>query len=198
MNCCLTILMLACAGLRADACEMTVRVYCSTLRVDSVPGPLLLTAHREASRLLEAAGIRLEWHDGAPAKDEDGRGVVAISFLPGPPPAFLTAENAHALAAARPYATSSAILVFADRVANYLFPYTTMVAGKVLGHVLAHEIGHVLEGLARHSESGLMKATWTPDDLRDMMRSRFAFADDDVQLLQLRFRGAACVESASR
>jgi hypothetical protein len=34
----------------------------------------------------------------------------------------------------------------------------------LLGYVLAHEIGHVLEGLVRHSGAGVMKASWNRAD----------------------------------
>ena len=33
--------------------------------------------------------------------------------------------------------------------------------GFLLGHVLAHEIGHVLQGVARHSATGVMKGRWS-------------------------------------
>jgi hypothetical protein len=35
---------------------------------------------------------------------------------------------------------------------------------RLLGHVLAHEITHILEAIVRHSETGLMRAHWTPED----------------------------------
>ena len=37
-----------------------------------------------------------------------------------------------------------------------------------LGHVLAHEITHILQSVARHSDSGLMKAHWDRPELVQM------------------------------
>jgi hypothetical protein len=55
----------------------------------------------------------------------------------------------------------------------------------LLAHVLVHEITHILQGVARHSETGIMKAHWTPVDYRQMLVHPLPFAPEDVQLLQL-------------
>src|SRR4029079_5847282 len=39
---------------------------------------------------------------------------------------------------------------------------------SVLGYVLAHEIAHVLQGISRHSASGIMKPKWDPRDYTEM------------------------------
>jgi hypothetical protein len=40
---------------------------------------------------------------------------------------------------------------------------------RVLGHVLAHEIGHMLLRTNLHRDAGLMKAHWSPKDLSEML-----------------------------
>jgi hypothetical protein len=40
-----------------------------------------------------------------------------------------------------------------------------MFLGRALGRALAHEIGHYLLGTTNHSERGLMRAQFTPEDL---------------------------------
>jgi predicted metalloendopeptidase len=57
--------------------------------------------------------------------------------------------------------------------------------GPVLGHVLAHEMGHALEGVARHSAGGLMKAYWQTADYSQMSKKRLYFAAEDVELMHL-------------
>ena len=81
------------------------------------------------------------------------------------------------------------IEIFSDRV--------VAVGGGVredlLGHVLAHEITHVLQGSARHSDSGLMKANWDRADLAWMKsHCHLSFTDLDGQLIYagLAARGA--------
>ena len=82
-----------------------------------------------------------------------------------------------AMAYALPY-EGTHIVVFYDRV--------TKKPGNVsilLGHVIAHEVTHILQGVARHSESGVMKANWTGADYQQMSREPLQFTDHDVLLI---------------
>ena len=74
------------------------------------------------------------------------------------------------------------ITVFWDRVERLSrFAPPTFV----LTHVLVHEITHILQGIDRHSESGVMKARWTPEDYYAMAIKPLPFTPEDVQLIQL-------------
>ena len=42
-------------------------------------------------------------------------------------------------------------------------------ARMLLAYIFAHEIAHALQGVGRHSKSGIMKAEWTIDDYRAML-----------------------------
>jgi hypothetical protein len=53
----------------------------------------------------------------------------------------------------------------------------------LLAYVLAHEIVHVLEGTARHSATGIMKAQWTPEDYSEIASGKLTFASEDVDLV---------------
>ena len=54
----------------------------------------------------------------------------------------------------------------------------------VLAHVLVHEITHILQGVNRHSESGVMKSRWTAEDHRAMASKPLPFTPLDVELIQ--------------
>jgi len=171
--------------------EVTVQVYLS-LTYLPISGNAVFIARMEASRLFQAEGIRLEWVDGKAPAGESGRLVVGITSVADAPIEFRTRGNAHVLAIARPYANGPAgIVIFGDRVTQYLEGYRGISAGKLLGHILAHEIGHVVEGVARHSTSGLMKAAWTTDDRREMTGKGLGFSEEDRLLLDVRAMAAA-------
>jgi hypothetical protein len=55
--------------------------------------------------------------------------------------------------------------------------------GHVLAHVLVHEITHVLEGIARHSASGIMKARWEGADYERIYFAPLPFAGEDLRLI---------------
>jgi hypothetical protein len=62
----------------------------------------------------------------------------------------------------------------------------------LLAHVLVHEITHLLEGIDRHSESGVMKAHWSSDDTLEMAWKPLAFTEEDKYLIHrgLKLRAA--------
>ena len=55
--------------------------------------------------------------------------------------------------------------VFVDRV-ELMAGLSETDATRLLGHAIAHEIGHLLLGTNAHSASGLMRAQWTSADIR--------------------------------
>jgi hypothetical protein len=73
------------------------------------------------------------------------------------------------------------IEVFYDRVVSIAEP---LIAPSLLGHVLAHELTHLLEDVNRHSDRGLMKAHWTSNDYHHMFPEAMSFDPEDVALIR--------------
>ena len=84
-----------------------------------------------------------------------------------------------ALAYALPY-EGKHIVIFYDRVQTQVEPSRVPA---LLAHVIAHEIGHILEGVNTHSRSGVMKARWSTDDYLDTAWKPLPFAPEDVFLI---------------
>jgi hypothetical protein len=60
-----------------------------------------------------------------------------------------------------------------------------LAMARAYAHVIVHEITHILQGVARHSETGIMKATWTRDDFMRMQTTPLAFSADDIEMIHL-------------
>ena len=56
--------------------------------------------------------------------------------------------------------------------------------GRLLAHVLAHEISHILQGTNRHADSGVMKTGWSNVDYEAMARAPLAFTPFDIEEMQ--------------
>ena len=130
-----------------------------------------------ASDIFAGIGVKILWHSPRNCPSE----AILITFSNDTPPSLFPGALAYAL----PY-EGTHIVVFDDRV--------TKKRGNVsilLGHVIAHEVTHILQGVARHSESGVMKANWTGADYQQMTREPLQFTDDDVMLIHsgLKARG---------
>jgi len=89
-----------------------------------------------------------------------------------------------ATATAYPFSKSpQRITVYCDRV-------QTMISGRelsarfILGHILAHEIGHVLLRTDAHADTGLMKAHWTNADVVAMSRAPAAIGRMHARMIQ--------------
>jgi hypothetical protein len=89
------------------------------------------------------------------------------------------------LAEAFPFAgTAGHITVRYDRVRNSAGTSRDLEPA-ILGHVLIHEITHVLQCLDRHAEKGVMKAHWSSEDYYEMRWKPLAFTQQDVDLMRL-------------
>lgn len=155
---------------------------------NAVSSQTLLRAKDTATDILAAAGVRIRWANlrSTPESrtgDCGTSGSVQTIDLRFSDPAPADYKPA-ALAAASPFAQSGVrITVFYDRVAKIL-PSQPRWSGQILGHVVAHEIGHVLLGNDSHTQRGLMKAGWSDDDFEMMGVKTLSFTPDDASLIR--------------
>ncbi|MGO9258489.1 MAG: hypothetical protein ACLQU1_19555 [Bryobacteraceae bacterium] len=137
------------------------------------PGiPATWPAESMASRIFSAIAVKLDWNDGpCPASPNTLKISVVDRAAEGQP--------AGTLAYALPYDEGSHIVVFYD-------PIQRMQCGcaqQLLAYVLVHEITHILEGIARHSQGGIMKAHWDDADYDKIRARSLVFAEEDVDLI---------------
>jgi hypothetical protein len=166
--------------------EQRVTVY---VRNDAgVPAEVLSMGKSLAARMFAIAGVRIDWRWGEQAGSQllqEGAisvrlttnhelrhsrrpGYVPEKFNPNSGAFALPNEGIH-------------IFVLYDRLA--WSEESPGFAPVLLAHVFVHEITHILEGIARHSEIGIMKAYWTSGDYYDMQTKALPFASEDVQLI---------------
>jgi hypothetical protein len=67
---------------------------------------------------------------------------------------------------------------------------------RLLGYVLAHELGHLLLGSAKHSEHGLMRGAWQSRDLHLAEQGALYFADSEAKTIRAAFRRRAQEKSS--
>jgi hypothetical protein len=177
---------------------ISIRVYDQA----EISAGTLNSALDEASRLFRTAGIRINWEQPAVAPPEDGgidmssaaslkpeqRCYIVIRLLRRTPARVFPG----ALGFALPFNSSGAhISIFYDRV-DGIARSINSVSYVVLGHALAHEIGHVLLGSSEHSIGGLMQGHWTEASWRLASVGLLTFRRDEAKRMSAglrRFQG---------
>ena len=161
------------AGILAQARETDQKVtVCMQTGVDAA----VLQAQAMASKIFAGIGVTLEWRRDQRSCPE-GPAVILITLANGMPQSY----HPGALALASPY-QGVHVEVFYDRIRKTVGPRT---APSLLAHVLSHEIGHLLQGISRHAEAGVMKAHWDTKDYQQMAWQPLSFTEHDVKLIRL-------------
>jgi hypothetical protein len=156
----------------SDAGRIPQRVVTACLNPEG--NAAILNRGREvATRVLMQAFIRLKWRNDERSCIGAGNGIVVTVSSATP------ADQPRALAYAMPFERTHLVL-FYDRVRRAAFPE---VVPYLLGYVLAHEIVHMLQGVERHSASGVMKPRWDNRDYAEMLGARLKFTEDDIDLI---------------
>jgi hypothetical protein len=147
----------------------------ATVNVCMETDPYILIGVRPlASAMFASIGLRIAWHELDSCPAEVGAMQVRLSH---DAPSIRNSASEAALAFAQPYAGT--IVVFIERVRQLHRNGTRLV----MAHVLVHEITHVLEGISRHSSTGIMKTQWNKNDFFEMRRKPLPFAQEDVNLI---------------
>ena len=135
---------------------------------------LLMKGRAAATMVMQGIGIKLQWRSEQECRRSTN--CITISVLSN----SLPEDQPRALAYAKVY-QGKQIVVFGDRVLDSI---ESRRAPILIGHVIAHEIVHILQGVAHHSESGLMKAHWNGKDYGEMTRKPLQVTELDHVLIR--------------
>ena len=138
-------------------------------------GNAFYVAKATVSRILADANVNLLWRSSQGPCLSPGRGITVTVNTITPP-----FEHPGALAYAGLYKRTEIVLYY-DRIREVVQNRDKI--GIILGHVLAHEIVHLLQGVARHSTNGLMKPRWDPADFSIMQWNLILPGEEDIELI---------------
>jgi hypothetical protein len=165
-------MMAALAG--ASRGQQTLDVFVNNGEL--VPFATLQGAKGLASRIFASADVLIAWHGLEPAGWKGRNRVIIIQLEMDTPAPYhrgalgcsLPSEGVHAN-------------IFYDRIRRMdrhnFEPF-------LLAHAMVHEMTHLLEGVARHSATGVMKAHWDTGDFLEMKRHLLTFTPEDIRMIQ--------------
>jgi hypothetical protein len=164
-----------------------------------IRGSMRVRAMTVASEILGSAGIRLRWADRSRTPEtiadycapDAVRTTITVRFLRE----ALPTATQFALASTLPFSQNSTeIVVYYDRLQPML--ETLHYPEYLLGHVLAHEIGHGLMRTDAHATNGVMKARWSVADIHTMSSARMEFTPEHALLMRMNLLGKCTSEPA--
>ena len=175
----------------AEPLRITVHVH----DYAHVPPAILARAEDEAARIYRAAGVALEWvdestpsarlHPATMGHSDLNINILSSEMTKGK----RTAEDAMGAATGDPEARGRLAYVFYARVAN-MARIARKTIDPILGHVIAHEIGHLLLPQNSHSPSGVMRATWDSRQTRLAVNGLLRFTPEQAELIRSRVSSA--------
>jgi hypothetical protein len=138
----------------------------------------LTRAKHISKQIIASAGVSLQWSECRQSESTEQADVVIDIVTDAP-------NNFHpgALAYALPF-EGTHIVVMADR----LLSNGAKVLPVLLGHVMSHEIAHLLQNSQMHSAKGIMKAHWTSSDFAEMLWRPMRFSAEDTEWIRTGMR----------
>jgi hypothetical protein len=149
-----------------------------------VSDSLLHDAEGHASRVFQQS-INLLWVNCAD-KDSglNGDSVLDLRlYLHVVPRAVTLSQDAFGVAFLGSDGIGRYADVFFDSIRRLQAGQSVASLPEVLGHVIAHEIGHLLLGFKAHSSTGIMHARWSAAELQSMAMGRLVFNEEQRKTL---------------
>lgn len=171
-----------------------------------IPASEMTRARAEAARVLTQAGIETRWVEFLADRESGARQVnpngdyapgsrqgpthLNVSIYPRTMAQgfrLLAADFGFAMLPSEKEEFGTRSYVFFERVMllTDIFgaPHTL-----ILGHAMAHEIGHLLLGAGSHSPSGIMRAPWRGMELRKAAMGLLQFTDGEARRMRQQVR----------
>jgi len=174
----------------APAGQLTIRIY----DYAELHPKQLARTRQVASRLLAAAGIDVRWeqcrtsdkdqNQDASCTQRAGANVIQLRIHPSKMSKKLTSRSVE-FGYSIPLEDGFGIIagVYLERTSR-----TAKSLGLglhvMLGHTIAHEIGHLLLGTNSHAKTGVMRPTWGDRDVRLANTGRLGFTEAQARQMQ--------------
>ena len=142
-------------------------------------------AEREVARIFREVGIEISWVNCPLTEAELGlypaclQPAESLIFDMNVVPRFMAMrasmpETSLGFTSLTKEGRASVATVFYDSVKEVAEP-TVPALTAILAYAMAHELGHLLLPNSGHSSGGIMRARWTPEDLRNAVYGKLFF-----------------------
>jgi len=177
--------LLSPVGVSADASQ-PLTIHVRILDEVGLPARTVREAQEETSRIFKSAGIVLSWlTDG-----DSPAGTLTIKIVSTPLESKGKKQNVLGIAPGSRETRGRVAWLFYPRIADLAEARHTEVS-RFLGHVMAHEMGHLLLPFGSHAVVGLMKDSWDAHQTLLASAGTLTFEPRQAALIRARLRGTS-------
>ena len=165
--------------LAREASGADLPTFCVILRNEAaVPAQILGAAQAQMGRIYGNAGVEVVWGDdnGSPG------GCIVLKVEAH---AVVATSSADVIGLALRQGRTRTASIFFLRLADLARKHH-MTLATLLGHVMAHEIGHLLLPVNSHSTKGLMRGDWGVAQMQDARIGKLAFTETETRIMTRR------------
>lgn len=205
-GCCLALSAVLASSLGAaePGLKVTVFVY----NYAAVAPDVLALTEAEASRIYQQAGIEIQWLD-CPLSPKDADQFPGCQIPPGPTRLALRilsrsmadrlrqAEDSFGFAMIPEDGSFATVANVFSYDADQLAVRRGMRHGVILGHLTAHELGHLLLGAGSHSSHGIMHVPWRLKELDVIAQGLMVFTPQQTESMRTNIRARVTVERSA-
>ena len=171
-----------------------------------VPAETMALAESRAATIYRHAGIEMDWLDCPLTSEEAARypqcllsaapDRMALRVVAGHMGAqFGLARDAFGAASVPAVHGFGVVALVCAECSARLAHGDQAMDAAILGHVMAHELGHLLLGTTGHTARGLMHAAWRGKELQRVAQGSLLFTSDEAA--KMRRNAATRLASAS-
>ena len=177
-----------------------------------VSAEVLATTEAEVSRICAHAGIEIQWLE-CPLSPHDASQFPACQISGGPTRLAVRILSQSMAERLRQAEDSFAFALYPDDgslaiVANVFAHDAEQLSNQrgisysvILGHLVAHEMGHLLLGARSHSVTGIMHVPWRVKELEVIAQGRMLFTPAEAARMRtnirVRIAAAEAIEQSS-
>ena len=187
----LSVAVASCLGAAEPGLKITVLVY----DYAGVPAEIKSQAEKEAERIYRHGRVSIEWLD-CPLSSGEVAQYPACEVAPGPAKLALRILPQSMAERMRQGQDSFGFALYPEdgsfaTVANVFSDDPEALARRrglsrpvMLGHLMAHELGHLLLGVRSHSASGIMHVPWQKKELEIIAQGSLLFTPREAQTMR--------------
>jgi predicted aspartyl protease len=150
------------------------------------PASVVISAEREAGKVISAAGMEVDWVSCGPDSPADPACQVGWTRQT-PGVRFVAGINKHRDAEFGNASVPVLATIYYEKVSRFAHQENEDAElGVFLGALIAHELGHIFLQDPEHSPVGIMEACWGTSQFKRALTGRLLFTDEQATRIKQR------------